>query len=767
MTNKIKWYQWAIVALTMFVSIYARFHSIIKSPSSTLFGSGGDALKNYLTPLLHVKNSSTYNHFDSMNYPYGEHVLFTDNQPLISILLRFFQQNFNDVAYHTTGVLNMMLLTSLFLSGCLLYYFFRRLALPHWYSVLSAVAVAWLSPQLMRFGEHYALGYMFILLLLLYFLMGFEDRQWKWSKRILALVFIAPLLHFYYFGISALFLTLFYAVKVFNDRKTLVFYAKHWAIQLLIPFTFFNFIWLKIGNPVTDRPDSPSGFLHYITVWEATFFKQGSWWYDFINTYFIKILPVNEPESINYIGFVAVFFCLVRLTSWFFTRKLTVFDNTNENIPEGNFLRTAFWASLLLYIFSAGVPFIFPSCEFLLAYAGPIKQFRGLGRFAWMFFFVINIIAFYSVYHWGENIKQVEFRRVFWLIFLVIAAREAVSNAQQLGEPESLYAELKTTGERLEDWIPYMDKNKYQAILPIPYYHLGAEYLGLEVKDSSICYNLMSAYYSGLPSMSVMMSRTSWQQSLNSIPLGMEFYREPQVLRELPNQKPLLVMEYKQWHKEQGYRYSTLLAKATKIHENQAFALYELPIDAYKNTIAEKANQVKQEAESNELIQNGALMTKDSSLKYVYQNFDNTPNDVYYRGAGSFIFNNNEKKIVFSKNLSLQQKGKRHTLQFWLNVKEGIHARTEFFIRELDKNAEQQFFWHQGCMSNIVALDGNWALVSIVFEPQFEDTTIEVSMFNESQKKSILYLDEFLIYPEGNDLFMKNGNEVMKNGRWF
>jgi hypothetical protein len=765
--NKIKWYQWAIVALIMFLTINSHFSTIIKSPSSTLFSAGGDGLKNYLTPLLHVKNSTSYNHFDSMNYPYGEHVLFTDNQPLISNVLRFFEKNFGEIAYHTTGVLNIALLLSLFLSGCLLYYMFRRLNLPHWYSLIVGITTAWLSPQLLRFGGHYALGYTFILLLLLYFLMGFEDRKWKWSYRILGLVFLAPMLHFYYFGISAVFLSFYYLIKVINDRKSILFYAKHWAIQLIIPFVFFNFIWLKIGNNVTDRPDSPSGFLHYVTVWEGSFFNPGSWWYDIINTYVTKIKPVNESESINYIGFAAVFFCIVRLTSWIFTRKLTIWEDEQEQTTEKNFLRTAFWASLLLYIFSTGVPFIFDSFEFLLAYVGPLKQFRGLGRFSWMFFFIINIVAFYSIYHWGNGIKQVEFRRLFWLIFIVIASREAIGNARKLNKPVNIYSELKTTGELIEDWTPFMDKNKYQAILPIPYYHLGAEYLGIEARGSSIAYNLFSSYSSELPCMGVMMSRTSWQQSLNSIPLGLEYYREPPVLRELPNQKPLLVMEYKIWHQEQGFAYRALLAKATKLHENQAFTLYELPIDAYRNVIAEVSAQAKLDAQNPKLFKNGGLLTKDSTLNFVYQNFDENQSNTRYRGNGAISFSNSEEKVIFNNHLPAQQKGKRYKLQFWLNIENGIDASTEFSIRELDKNRAQKFFWHHGCNHNIVALDGHWGLVSIVFEPQFDDTSFEIIVKNKNPKKRTIFLDELMINPEGNELYLLDNKEVMKNGRWY
>lgn len=765
----IKWHHWLLLVICMSITISYHFKAVLLSPSSTLMATEGDGLKNYLTPLLHVKNSHSYHHFDSMNYPYGEHVLFTDNQPLISNALRFWQRNFNEVTYHTTGVLNIALLLSLLIASCFIYYFLRSLLLPHWYSLIAAIAVSWLSPQLLRFGGHYALGYMAILLTLLYFLKGFETKAWKWSRRIIALNLLAPMIHFYYFGIAALFLSIFYALKWLKERHNYKFYLLHWSSQLILPFVFFNFIWLKIDNAVTDRPDAPFGFLHYVSTLEGTFFRKGNLLYDVLNQYAFAFPNMDEFESWNYVGFAALCFVVLSLVSVIFTRKIALFDTEIKAKADLTFFQTAFWASFLLFIFSLGVPFIFPNCEFLLQYTGPLKQFRGLGRFSWMFFFMVNLLAFYAIYHWGERIKSIELRRVFWLFFLLIALKEGFTNVEKIGKPRGLYEEMNLCGEPMETWAAYMDKSKYQAILPVPYYHLGAEYLGIEMQEHSLAYNLFASYQSGLPSMGVMMSRTSWQQALSSLPLGMEFYREPPVLQQLPNQKPLLIMENKAWHQKTKNRYQPLLNKATKIHENQAFALYELPIDGYQKVIREQKELIKKEAEKPSLIlQNNGLWCEDSSkASYFYSDFDNQVAAQTYRGKGALQFNATSPKVVFQQHLSKQQNQQRYQLQFWINIEKGIHARSNFSIKEWDNQGELQYYWFHGCLHNIVALDGHWALVSFPFQPKLNDTTIEVSLINE-ETASPLCIDELLIIPQGAEIFKKESNgDVMKNGRWY
>ena len=767
MDNKIKWYHWAIVATLMFLSINGKFSDLLKNPNNLLLAGGGDGLKNYMTPMMHVKNDKTYNHFDSMNYPYGEHVLFTDNQPLISNTLRFIQNNITGISQHTVGVLNILMLLSLFFSGILLYVFFRKLELPHWYSLAAGISVAWLSPQIARFCGHYGLSYEIIPLLLLYFLMRFENRSWKWSLAIFTLVLFSAMLHFYYFGISAFFLSIYYFIKVIKDKNSLVFYAKHWAIQIVVPFILLNFIWLKIGNNVSDRPDSPYGFLHYVSVWEGTFFNPESWLYNLIDTYLVKIRKVPEFESINYIGFAAFLFCFTRIIAWISTRKLKMLEDDTV-IPNDGFVRTAFWASIILYIFSTGLPFQIPQLEFLLDYTGPLKQFRGLGRFSWMFFLIINIVAFYTVYHWGKWIKNVGFRYIFWLIFIIIAGREAFGNANRIGKPQDLYADVKAIGEPKENWLPYVDTAKYQAILPIPYFHSGSEYLGLDLNADAFSNNLFASYFTGMPSLGVMMSRTSWQQTLSNLPLGKELYRTPTVLNILPNKKPLLAMVNKKWLEEKGKYYQLVLSKGKKMYENQIFMLYELPVDAYEKAIVEQKQGIIQEVSNPNLFKKGNLLTKDTLENFVYKSFDEIQSPIYYQGNGAFLLEKQKRIIIFSGTIPAQQKEKKYRLQYWLNVAKGKDIRTEFNIKETTKNGENLSVKGYNSSDNVVAVDGNWVLVSVEFELKQDDSNIEIYFINgEKRDATPICIDEFMIYPKDAAIYQNGTDAVMKNGRWY
>ena len=68
------------------------FGDVFLHPNAYLFGIIGDSIKNYFTFAWYVVYDSGL-HFSGMNYPYGEHVIFTDNQPFFSFLVSLLPQS--------------------------------------------------------------------------------------------------------------------------------------------------------------------------------------------------------------------------------------------------------------------------------------------------------------------------------------------------------------------------------------------------------------------------------------------------------------------------------------------------------------------------------------------------------------------------------------------------------------------------------------------------------------------------------------------------
>ena len=80
--------------------------------NETLLGTSPDCFKNYSTSIYHIRHDSLFAEYRGMNYPMGEHVLFTDNQPLLTELLKFYHERIRSIEGREIGILNIILLLS-------------------------------------------------------------------------------------------------------------------------------------------------------------------------------------------------------------------------------------------------------------------------------------------------------------------------------------------------------------------------------------------------------------------------------------------------------------------------------------------------------------------------------------------------------------------------------------------------------------------------------------------------------------------------------
>ena len=87
----LKYPKLLLVTVTLLL-LFLLFGNILIEPNSYLFGAGGDGLKSYYVTSYYVKYDQGLK-FTGMNYPYGEHVVFSGNQPMTAAVLRWVEQN--------------------------------------------------------------------------------------------------------------------------------------------------------------------------------------------------------------------------------------------------------------------------------------------------------------------------------------------------------------------------------------------------------------------------------------------------------------------------------------------------------------------------------------------------------------------------------------------------------------------------------------------------------------------------------------------------
>ena len=82
---------WLLVMIFTAALLWIRNDAWRDNPNAYLLRDTPDTYKNYMTTAWHVAHDSDYVHYSGMNYPYGEHVLFTDNQPVISAAMQWWR----------------------------------------------------------------------------------------------------------------------------------------------------------------------------------------------------------------------------------------------------------------------------------------------------------------------------------------------------------------------------------------------------------------------------------------------------------------------------------------------------------------------------------------------------------------------------------------------------------------------------------------------------------------------------------------------------
>src|SRR4030043_1700244 len=95
-----------ITVFFSFFILWIFFGNLFSPINKICFAKEGDGLQSIINMTYHIRYDTSYLRCNSMNYPYGEHVFFTNNQPVISNTMKFITKNIVDVSGYTLGVIN-------------------------------------------------------------------------------------------------------------------------------------------------------------------------------------------------------------------------------------------------------------------------------------------------------------------------------------------------------------------------------------------------------------------------------------------------------------------------------------------------------------------------------------------------------------------------------------------------------------------------------------------------------------------------------------
>lgn len=723
-----------LTLLSSFAVIFLFFGPLMKDPNHVYFSPHGDGLKSYAAAIYHVNHDSSLFRSNLQNYPYGEMAFFADCMPMISIPVEMLSRVGIDLRPYLLGIINLSMLLSILVAAFFIYLLLTKYKASWWFAAIASVGIVLLSPQIGRLGGHFSLSHMMWLPMLMWLLLKFDaNKSFKYSAFIGLTTFMAAGMHMYFFALFGfLFLAYWIYVLASGGMKIKDYkWALHLFIQLIIPLILVQLL-SGFNDTVTDRTSHPWGLFIYRAYAETVLLPLGKPY----ATPLLKAFKVKQDfewEAFAFIGLVA----LLSIVAGIYQMIERIINGQPWwKVSQSNVLTAFFYGSVASLLLSFTIPFNWGLAD-MMEHLGPIKQLRALARFSWSFFYVINIIAFIGI---AALLKRGWLLKIIAVLSLAFVLYDGYLNVRVYAPTlNNRIAELDDTANTSAEnaWVSLINPKDYQAILPLPYFHVGSENVWLESKCEGLRQSLIVGLKSGLPSMGVAMSRTSISQTYNNLQLVNNPVEPYRVKEDLPNQKPLLVMVDNCNELNNAER--ELVNHAAKVWQGPKFAFYSLPV-AQLDSIALKG----QKAFDGEMkaIYEG---TADTTQVLFYDGFENNQTELAFAGQGAFT----SPIVNWSHPMEFQIRngvvGDTCEVLFWVKDYEtDLLARSvfEFVQKDGDKVVEYKYDQFQRYLYSI---KGDWMRIRIPFVVKSANDHLYLAIRNEELKNFQLVLDDMLI----------------------
>lgn len=257
-----------LAAVTALATTCYVFRSILRDPAHVVHELGGDGIKNYYSYIYHAMYGQGW-WFDGMNYPYGEHIMFVDGQPALTVTLSWLRQWWHFTPETLNIILNLLMFFAFFLAIVYLYKVIAKFGVPPWGAMLFAPLIVTMSMQNFRVFGLYGLSYACVIPMMFYwFLHYYETGKKKYMLWLFILACIVMLLHPYQLALIMVWSFLYiigYWLFVSMPHKEKL---RHTIPVALVPVAAFIILKsiLAVTDPVTDRPGYPHGLLSYGTT---------------------------------------------------------------------------------------------------------------------------------------------------------------------------------------------------------------------------------------------------------------------------------------------------------------------------------------------------------------------------------------------------------------------------------------------------------------------------------------------------------------------
>lgn len=727
-----------LLVLTIF------YGQILFHPQKYILSDVGDGIKNYYCYEWHVHNDTSMANYSGSNYPYGENHGYTDGNPLLSNILRVLPVINNG----SIAIFNLSVLLSFVFCSLLLFKILKEFKVSELYAVIGSIGITFLSPQVFRLTGHFSLSYNFCIPLVIYLLLKMETSQKK--SRYILLISACTLsflfIHPYLGMITTSLLLVYWLIRCFAEGKMFRLNFVSLILQAVVPLAIY-FLYTKYTDTHFDRVAKPYGFFFSTSSIETIFISTHKPFRHFLsNLYPIK---GQNYEGVAYVGITSVFFLFYLLFLAVKKRK-----KIREYLREYPKARNYLWmglSSVVLLLFSMGYPFKL-NMNWILDYVPILQQFRIPGRFAWAFYFIttIGITVFISNYFLVKANKTL--RLVLCSILLLLFFVEGVpfQNSVSKNLPKTNCFDEKYVNNELKAIIKVIRERKPNAVIPLPFFHIGTDYYNIPGTEKIIKASLVTCFHSKTPLMASLTPRNSLTEAESLIQLVSNDLIEREIKTKVPLTGSFIIIYSKETLSDEE---AALLGRGKVLLESQNYLIKEVN---HEELFASSSSQ-KQRDFSNKrgllILKNGFLLSEDSY--FYFSNYDSLPEKEY---VGNAVANNNLMEILPNK----LNKEKVYEVSFWYKTLDRLDLDNILNIKEINGTNDTTTLNSKNIKSMINVQDKK-VFATLLFKTDHPENKIIISLKGISDREKVFYLDDLMIRAKDNDVFKVSYSPVKKD----
>lgn len=741
-----RWFRisWVVLSAILYLCFY--YGNIIASPNDHLFASDGDGIKNYYTYAYHVNNDSSYADFEGMNYPYGEITVFTDGHPLFANVIKLAANWFPGISNYAIGILNMCLLFSGVICIGLLYRLLREYEVSFIYSWIGAMAIFALQPQINRLTGHISLAYSFFIPLTWLLLLKYQkDKEWKWlifiSVSILILLFTHP-----YLGVISFFMCLLWGLFSYGIKKDF------WKISGfgLLSVIIFKAI-LSVIDSHDNRATTPLGFIENDSVasWKTVFLSPHKPLHGFYSKFFD--LSQGMPwEGWSYVGLGVILVLLVALVEGaiFLIKKrgrIKECFNKKWTVP------VLLGISGLLYSF--GFPYNV-GLDFMADLIPEIKQIRVVGRFAWIFYYVAGVMSVVYAF------KKLQLNRLAGGgLLLLCLGINLVEGHYLLQHNSSVVSKSDNSFNVDSDQYQNLqslnfDPQTYQAILPLPYYHVGSSHNVIKNQSVIFYHSLMCSYVFNKPLLASCLSRTSISEGISLANMIAPNYFKKEISSKLDKNDQYLVVIPADQSSLNDFE-KNIVNRSHFIQEKDGYGYYSIN---HEELFKPESDQLLNESKMFGWDNKSGVYHTDSSAFLHVNLFEEKDNHMGFFSNASYSGMKLDFNRLFEADTSSLRHDKTYDISFWSNGVEPLSTNNMGIIVETLSDGSESWSKLIDFKSSYCIIDG-WHCIQTKYKPK--ENMVKMTLMSKAytRENQLIQIDNVMI-KEVHDTVVYYHNDV-------